>query len=295
MSDTELTRAGDAWLGRFRGMANPCEVLVDSDDAAQAARLVAIARAEAERIEAKFSRYRADSVVGKIHAAGGRPVPVDEETAQLLDYATELHRLSEGRFDITSGVLRRAWTFDGGSRIPTEAELAQVLPLVGWTKATWRDRTLTLPRGMEIDLGGIGKEYAVDRAAGLVQAAAGEAVLVNFGGDLFASGLRRGDRPWTVGVDDPESPGGTPLLALEIGRGGLATSGNARRFVRDHGRRLGHILDPTTGRPVEGAPQSVTVLAASCLEAGTYATLASLRGAGARAFLEAEGVRHWIF
>src|SRR6187399_1562711 len=148
---------------------------------------------------------------------------------------------------------------------------------------------------MEIDLGGIGKEYAVDRAAALAEAAGNDAVLVNFGGDLFASGLRRGARPWTVGVDDPESPGGAPLIALEIGRGGLATSGNARRFVRDRGRRLGHILDPTTGWPVDGAPQSVTVLAASCLEAGTFATLASLRGAGARAFLEAEGVRHWIF
>ena len=295
MNDAELTHAGEAWVGRFRAMANPCEVLVDTDDATHAAAVVAIARAEAERIEAKFSRYRADSMLGRIHAADGRPVEVDEETAQLLDYATELHRLSEGRFDITSGVLRRAWSFDGGSRVPTEAELAAVLPFVGWAKATWSGRALTLPRGMEIDLGGIGKEYAVDRAAALAQAASEGALLVNFGGDLFATGMRRGDRPWAVGVDDPESPGGTPLLALEIGRGGLATSGNARRFVRDRGRRLGHILDPTTGRPVEGAPHSVTVLAASCLEAGTYATLASLRGAGARAFLEAEGVRHWIF
>src|SRR5207237_8626432 len=106
---------------------------------------------------------------------------------------------------------------------------------------------------------------------------------------------RRGERRCRAGVGAPETPGGAPLLALEIGRGGLATSGNARRFVRDRGRRLGHILDPTTGWLVEGAPKSVTVLAASCLEAGTYATLASLRGAGARAFLEAEGVPHWIF
>jgi thiamine biosynthesis lipoprotein len=185
--------------------------------------MVAIAHAEAERIEAKFSRYRADSVVGRIHAAGGRPVPVDEETAQLLDYATELHRLSEGRFDITSGVLRRAWTFDGGSHVPTEAELAAILPFVGWTKATWRERTLTLPSGMEIDLGGIGKEYAVDRAAALVEAASRDAVLVNFGGRPVrqrrcGAGIVRG--PWASTI--PSRPGGAPLLALEIGRGGLA-------------------------------------------------------------------------
>jgi thiamine biosynthesis lipoprotein len=281
--------------GRFVAMANPCEVLVDVDDPREADALVAVARAEADRIEAKFSRYRPDSVIGRIHAAGGAPCEVDEETAQLLDYASELHALSEGRFDITSGVLRRAWTFDGGRAVPREDQIAALLPLVGWDKVEWRDRVLTLPRGMEIDLGGIGKEYAVDRAAACVAERSSAAVLVNFGGDLVASGPRRGGELWKVGVDDQDNPGGAPLLALEIGRGALATSGNARRFVLHEGRRLGHILDPRTGWPVEGAPRSVTVLGSTCIEAGTLATLASLRGANAREFLEAEGVRFWIF
>ena len=280
--------------GRFVAMANPCEVLVDVDDPREADALVAVARDEAERIEAKFSRYRPDSVIGRIHAAGGRPVAVDEETAHLLDYAARLNELSEGRFDITSGVLRRAWTFDGGRRVPTRDELAAVLPLVGWNKVGWRDRVLTLPPGMEIDLGGIGKEYAVDRAAACIAERTDAAALVNFGGDLYATGPHRGGS-WKVGVDDPEAPGGTPLLALEIGQGALATSGNARRFVMHEGRRLGHILDPRTGWPVEDAPRSVTVLGASCVEAGTFATLASLRGPDARSFLESEGVKFWIF
>src|SRR4029078_4133854 len=98
------------------------------------------------RIEAKFSRYRPDSVIGRIHAAEGAALPVAEETAELLDYASELHALSEGRFDITSGVLRRAWTFDGGRGVPREDQIVALLPLVGWNKVEWRGRVLNTAR-----------------------------------------------------------------------------------------------------------------------------------------------------
>jgi thiamine biosynthesis lipoprotein len=147
---------------------------------------------------------------------------------------------------------------------------------------------------MEIDLGGIGKEYAVDRASAQAAAATDAAVLVNFGGDLLARGPRRDGRPWLVGVEDPGAPGKNPLGRLELASGALATSGDARRHVLVRGRRLGHILDPRTGWPVEGAPRSVTVMAATCIEAGTLATLAILRGADAARFLEEQGVQHWI-
>jgi thiamine biosynthesis lipoprotein len=147
---------------------------------------------------------------------------------------------------------------------------------------------------MEIDFGGIGKEYAVDRAASLVAARTERSVLVNFGGDLVASGPRRGARPWGVGIDDPDRTGDGVLHRVELTRGGLATSGDARRFIRHEGKRLGHILDPTTGWPVEGAPRSVTVVAATCLEAGTLSTLAYLQGAGAEAFLREQAVEFRI-
>lgn len=290
-----IARERDTFAGRFAAMASPCEVLVDTDDRELAGSLAGIAAAEAARIERAFSRYRCDNIVHRINHAGGQPVEVDSETASLIDYAATCHELSSGRFDITSGVLRRVWTFDGGSRVPERSAVEEVLRNVGWSRVSWDGRTLTMPAGMEIDLGGIGKEYAVDRAASLVAAQAkGVAVLVNFGGDLFATGERGGGQPWYVGVDDPAKSGDGPVYQLEITRGGLATSGDARRHVMWHGRRLGHILDPTTGWPVEGAPSSVTVLAATCLEAGTLSTLAMLRGAGAREFLEELGVRYWI-
>jgi thiamine biosynthesis lipoprotein len=289
-----LARSQDCFVGRFTAMASPCEVLVDSDDEAEAAALVGIAREEAARVEHKFSRYREDSAVAEINRSAGRPIAVDPETAGLLDYAAACHELSEGRFDITSGALRRVWRFDGGDRVPDEGAVREALAHVGWQRATWARPTLTLPAGMEIDLGGIGKEYAVDRAAFLVAARGTSAFLVNFGGDLFASGPRRGGRPWLVGVDDPERSGQAVLYRVELARGGLATSGDARRYVRWRGKRLGHILDPRTGWPVADAPRSVTVLAATCLEAGTLSTLAYLQGPRARAFLEEQGVQFQI-
>ncbi len=289
-----LLRVGDYFSGHFTAMASPCEVLVDTDDRRDAAAALAAATAEARRVERKFSRYRSDNVVHRLNHAAGRPVPVDAETARLLDYAATCHEMSEGMFDVTSGVLRRVWTFDGSDRVPTKEAVAKVLDLVGWHRVSWKDSVLQMPAGMEIDLGGIGKEYAVDRAAARIAARTRAPFLVNFGGDLFASGSRRGDRPWLVGVDDPARTGEAARLGIELSRGGLATSGDARRYVLQEGKRLGHILNPRTGWPVEGAPRSVTVLGPTCLEAGTLATLACLHGPGARAFLERQSLEFWI-
>ncbi len=291
---TSLLRVGDYFAGHFSAMASPCEVLVDTDDRGEAARALAAARSEAARIERKYSRYRADNLVHRLNHAAGRPVAVDAETARLLDYAAACHEMSEGSFDITSGALRRVWKFDGSDRVPTAEAVGDVLRLVGWERVTWADSVLQMPAGMEIDLGGIGKEYAVDRAAARVAARTDAAFLVNFGGDLFARGPRRGNRSWGVGVDDPAQTGEATRLQIELTRGGLATSGDARRYLLWQGRRLGHILNPKTGWPVEGAPHSVTVLGPTCLEAGTLSTLAFLHGPRARDFLAGQGVQFWI-
>ncbi len=291
---THVVREGGVHVARFSAMGGPCVVLVDTDDAACAAELGGIAAAEALRIERKFGRYRPEGEVHRIHQAHGQPVTVDEETAALLDYAALCHELSGGLFDVTSGVLRRVWRFDGREATPDPDAIREALSHVGWQRVRWERPVLTLPADMEIDLGGIGKEYAVDRAAARLAERTDAATLVNFGGDLFASGPRRGARPWSVGVDDPARTGQAALYRVDLERGGLATSGDARRFVTVGGRRLGHLLDPRTGWPVEGAPRSVTVLAATCLEAGTLSTLACLRGPDAAAFLREQGVEHRI-
>jgi thiamine biosynthesis lipoprotein len=276
-------------------MASPCEVLVCSDDLDVAEAALRAGREEALRVERKFSRYRTDNLIHQINHAQGAPVTVDEETTALFDYAASCHEMSDGMFDVTSGVLRRVWKFDGSSRVPDEEVVREVLRNVGWERVQWADSMLQMPAGMEIDLGGIGKEYAVDRASALVAQEVGDVpFLVNFGGDLYANSPREGGRPWGIGVDDPDRPGVAALYRLELPQGGLATSGDARRYVVWNGIRLGHILNPKTGWPVEGAPRSVTVVARTCLEAGTLSTLAYLRGSGARAFLEEQGVQFWI-
>jgi thiamine biosynthesis lipoprotein len=275
-------------------MASPCEVLIDTGSRKEAEEARRLAEGEARRIEQKFSRYRDDNIVHRINRAGGLPVEVDEETALLLDYAATCHEISGGMFDITSGALRRVWRFDGGDRVPSREAVREILQHVGWERAQWEKPILTLPAGMEIDFGGLGKEYAVDRAATLVAGAIGASFLVNFGGDLFASGPRRGGRPWGVGVDDPDRTGGAVLYRIDLTRGGLATSGDARRYVLWEGKRLGHILDPRSGWPIEDAPRAVTVIDRTCLEAGTLSTLAYLQGPRARQFLEEQGVEFRI-
>jgi FAD:protein FMN transferase len=280
------------WRASFTAMACPCEALIDAPDQTAAARAAHAVAAEAWRIEHKFSRYRDDNIVHAINHAGGAAVEVDEETARLLDFAAQCWELSDGLFDITSGVLRRVWKFDGSDRLPEPASVREVLKLVGWGKVEWRKPRLKLIPGMEIDFGGIGKEYAVDRAAEFGFKAGGAPLLVNFGGDIYATGPRRDGRPWSVSIETVESGKAAPVIELK--RGGVTTSGDARRYLMKSGVRYGHILDPRSGWPVKDAPRSVTVLETNCTQAGLLSTLAILQGKGAEKFLKGHKVAHWV-
>jgi thiamine biosynthesis lipoprotein len=291
---TKLGRAEDGhWVGTFSAMASPCELLMDVEDRQEARRLLAITAREAWRIEDKFSRYLPGNIVDIINRSEGAVVAVDQETARLLDFAARLHDLSEGRFDITSGVLRRVWPFDGQRAPPSAGEIAAVLPLVGWPRVQWDGQRIRLEPGMQIDFGGIGKEYAVDRAAGLVAAASSASCMVNFGGDLALTRGRAGGEPWRIGIEDVAAERRASRLVL-LQSGAMATSGTTRRFLLADGVRYGHVLDPTSGWPVKNCPRSVTVAAGSCVEAGMLATLAMLQGAGAERFLTDQGLRHWV-
>jgi thiamine biosynthesis lipoprotein len=280
-------------VGRFDAMASPCEILIESEDRELATHLTRIAADEAWRVEDKFSRYLPENIVGHINTSDGRPIEVDDETASLLDFAATLYDLSDGRFDITSGVLREVWTFDGGDGVPSPQAVSRVLERVGWNKATWRRPFLTLQPGMEIDLGGVGKEYAVDRVAAMISEVTVCSVVVNFGGDLAVTRPPQERDAWRVGIEAVSERGSDAETLLEVRTGALATSGDARRFLLKDGVRYSHILDPTSGWPVAGAPRSVTVAADTCTQAGMLSTLAMLEGDNAEAFLDAEGLKYW--
>jgi thiamine biosynthesis lipoprotein len=277
---------------KFAAMASPCEVLLPSMSERAALSIGTVAAQEAWRVEKKYSRYRDDSVTAWIHKNRGTPIEVDPETASLMDFAGQCFDLSEGLFDITSGVLRRAWVFDGSDRIPEAATIERLLPLVGFEKLQWRSPRLVLPAGMELDFGGIGKEYAVDRAYELLAERDSTPFLVNFGGDLRAN-RAPSHGPWQVGIERPDTERQATLL-LNLEHGALATSGDSRRYLLKDGIRYGHILNPLSGWPTPESPRSITVAASSCTEAGLLSTVAMLHGAGAQAYLEEQGVRHWI-
>ncbi len=274
---------------QFSAMASPCEIWVDGASPDTWPDLAECAYQEAHRIERKWSRYRDDNLIHRINSANGSETEVDEETARLLDYGAVLFEASEGRFDLTSGRLRQAWRFDGRHRLPDPKQIEQLLHHVGWHRVRWQRPILQMPAGMEVDLGGIGKEYAVDRSLALLQAHTDAALLVNYGGDLAANRAPAGDSPWRVGIGDEGQPeGGTPLIRLR--NGGIATSGDAHRFIEVDGIRYGHVLDARTGWPPPRAPHSVTVAASTCSQAGSLSTLAMLSGTGAEAFLRDQGV-----
>lgn len=281
------------YQGLFNAMGSPCELLVDTDNKGLATTLLEIVAADAWRIEDKFSRYLPNNVVAKINQSAGQPVAVDDETANMLDFAETLYQLSENRFDITSGVLRKVWTFDGTDRVPRVDDINRIIATVGWNKVTWQRPYVCLQPDMQIDFGGIGKEFAVDRAAGLLSQVAPCCCLINFGGDLVVVGETRAAQGWQVGIEAPGSDGVTAQKLIRLKTGALATSGDSRRYLLKNGKRYGHILNPLTGWPIEDAPRSVTVAAGTCTQAGTLATLAMLRGADAEAFLELQDAQFW--
>lgn len=273
-------------------MASPCEILIDTKDLSLATHLATVASNEAWRIEDSYSRYLKNNQIHRINNAGGSMVSVDSELALLLNFADTCWNLSDGTFDITSGVLRRAWRFDGSDQIPVQSELEQLLPLVGWNKVLWDGENITIPANMEIDLGGLGKEFAVDRAAKLINAISDVPVLINYGGDLRANKAPTAEDSWQVGIENYAHSDTSAII--ELASGSLATSGDARRYLLKDGVRYGHILDPRTGWPVPNAAKSITVARNQCIEAGMLATLSLLKGSGAEDFLSQQHCKHWI-
>lgn len=289
----QICRRGKLWKGQFRCMASPCEVLIECDEESQAYDLISLAQREANRIEQKFSRYRDDNIIHRINRGSG-PVSVDPETARLLDFAQHCYDLSEGWFDVTSGILRRAWDFSLQGKIPAQQDIDKLLPHIGWDKVSWERPKLTLPEGMEIDLGGIGKEYAVDSTMTLLKSKTDCSVMVNYGGDCSASSPLADGSSWMTGIENPNRPGDAAAI-IQLKNGALATSGDVFKFIQQDGIRYGHILNPGTGWPNPDSPLSVTVAAATCTEAGILSTLAMLQGKDAERFLDQQDVRYWCY
>lgn len=262
---------------RFVAMGGPCCIRLDCGDESLALQVISAAEAEVRRLEQCYSRYLDDSLTTLINrrAGTGEVTAIDGETAGLLHYAHTLWEQSDGLFDLTSGVLRKAWNFKSG-RLPMQSKLDELLPLVGWEKVRWSaDSILLLQPGMELDFGGCVKEYAADAALAVLNRGGMAHALVDLAGDMAASGGQASGAPWVIGIRDPAASD-SAVAQLDLTSGGLASSGDYERCLRVDGKRYGHILDPRSGWPVQGLV-AVSVQAGQCLVAGSAATLAMLR------------------
>ncbi len=232
--------------------------------------------AEFDRLDALMSVWRDGSDVQRLNAAAGQhPVPVSAEVREVLRAAHQVSRWTGGKFDVTFGALSGLWKFDHDqdNRIPARADVAARLPLIDYGAVVVDDRAGTAyleRRHMRVHLGGIGKGYAVDRAAALLRARGIPDFMIQSGGDLYAGGTR-GDRPWRVGIHDPRGSGSRTFAALDLGDSTFSTSGDYERFFIADGRRYHHILDPDSGEPARGC-RSVTIVAQDATTADGLST-----------------------
>jgi len=276
-------------------MGSDCQLTLYAADERDADQAADVTMTEVWRVEEKYSRYidgNALSAINRAAQAGGK-VDVDAETAELFNYAFAAYHLSTGLFDVSSGLLRRAWDFSSG-HTPSQSLLAHLLPLIGLGKVAWAAPQLDfLQAGMELDLGGIGKEYAVDRGTDICRAAGIQSGLLDFGGDIRVLGPHPDGSPWEIGIRHPRKPE-VSLGNIRLMSGAVATSGDYERYIVVAGKRYCHILNPLTGWPVNGLC-SVTVTAGQCLLAGTLATIGMLKEQGGKQWLAELGVQHcWV-
>jgi FAD:protein FMN transferase len=276
-------------------MGTRCEIRVFAPDAQVAVGAIAQAVEAINALEQKYSRYRPGNFMHQLNAAArqGGSFAADAECLSLLNFADICHQQSEGLFDITSGILRQAWDFER-SALPDSALLERLLASVGWQHVRRSADAVHFGRaGMELDFGGIVKEYAVDRAAEVCRRNGIAHGVVDMGGDIAVIGPSPDGEPWSIGIRHPRLPG-QDVATFAIAQGALATSGDYERCIEIDGKRYSHILSPRDGWPVQGL-SSVTVVADQCILAGSVSTTAMLKETSGPDWLEALGLPHvWV-
>ena len=231
-------------------------------------------------VNSKMSNWDKNSEVSLLSAsAASTPVPVSGDFMTVMRAANEIHALSDGMFDVTLGPLIELWGF--GSRkpedpIPAEADIENALKFVGQTKVLTLDReTSTISKSdskVGINLSAIAKGFGIDAVAASLKGLGIENYLVEIGGDLVTAGRNQNGEAWRIGIEKPEPGEKAVELVVKLEDKGLATSGDYRNFVEHEGVRYSHIIDPVTGRPINHATTSVTVVAANAMIADAWAT-----------------------
>ncbi|MFQ5806516.1 MAG: FAD:protein FMN transferase [Phycisphaerae bacterium] len=231
-----------------------------------------------EDVNRLMSDYIADSEIGRLNRLpGGESLQLSPETFHCLQRAVEIAEASGGAFDVTCRPLVTLWKKAAAeNRLPSDQDLSHARALVGPDKLALNAQSRTVSivlNGIQVDLGGIAKGYALDLAAKAMLRAGAASVLVDVGGDVLAVGTKRDGKPWRIGVRHPFREG--VIAVLKLSDRAAATSGVQQRFYEIDGKRYSHIIDPRTSRPAEQAP-SVTVIAGDGLTADAWSTAFSV-------------------
>ena len=269
----------------FQAMGSPCEIQIYEESRISAKKITQILSSEVSRLERKYSRFIPKSFLSEINYSAGNSmgIKIDKETRALFNHALSCFEQSNGYFDVTAGVLNNIWSFQK-EIIPTESQINELLPSIGFNKLQWRGSRLYMPANMTIDFGGIVKEYAADAVAQLARKIDVQYGLVNLGGDFAIIGPQPDNQPWPIGVADPKNR--KALIAkIDALEGGVASSGDYERCFAHQGKRYSHILNPKTGWPSAGL-RAVSVAANLCTVAGSIATTAMIKE-------ESEGIK-WL-
>jgi len=264
----------------FHAMSTSCQIKFQTPDRALAQRFQEDALHWVAEFETRYSRFIPDSLISRINAAAGKNwVEIDAQTEALFGLCDQMTFLTRGVFDPTTLPLLRLWNWKAKPPvIPTEAEIESAKQLTGWRKVQRRKGAIFLPQeGLCLDLGGIGKEYAVDCVLSSAVQRGIENVLVDFGQDVRAHGKPPGDGAWHIGLQDPRNPARC-WTGVAVRNHAVATSGDVTRHFMHQGRRYGHIVDPRSGSPVNNGTLSVSVIAPNCTLAGILSTAAFIVG-----------------
>lgn len=296
LAPTPLRAAADTYHLQFRAMGTDCRIVYRASSWASAERFRERALRWVANFEETYSRFRGDSLISRINAAAGvAPVAIDAETESILALCDWYHWTTHGVFDPTSLPLQRLWDYHDPQPVePGEEQVEQARALLGWKRVVREPGYVFLPvRGMAMDLGGIGKEYAVDRVMGLALAHGLEDVLVDFGHDLRVHGKPPEGGAWRIGLEKADDPGRC-WAGVAVADRAVCTTGDYVRRVVIKGRTYGHIIDPRSGYPVSHGVRSVSVIAPTCTEAGMLSTASFIMGpedglAFLDAYYQAEG------
>ena len=264
----------------FRAMSTECRVHLHGVSAPVAQAFLREVVAWVAAFEARYSRFIPDSLIGRINAAAGEHwVEIDAETERLFALCHELAFFTRGAFDPTALPLIKLWNWKAQPPVlPDDAAIRAARERVGWNKVQRRPGGIFLPRaGMCLDLGGIGKEYAVDRVVAMALERGIPNVLVDFGHDVRVRGHPPAKGFWWIGLEDANQPGQC-WTGVAVTDHAVATSGDYIRNFKINGRRFGHIIDPRTGYPVDNSCHAVSVIAPSCTIAGILSTTALILG-----------------